>query len=737
MIPVSTDFQIAVADYAGWLVKAQLIFASGERMNLTGADFCQNSLSFDQATSSHGSFNVGAAITGAFSCTLENSDHRFDEYDFTGSRIVVSLGMAFPDGSEEWIRKGTFWIDQPASYGETISLSSVDSLSQLDIPYTDVATVYPTNALTVVIDICQKCGVGLANPQFSGSNTLFKRRPDNCTCRDVLSYVCQATGNYARMGTDDRLLIEWYDMSAFDTEDWLDGGSFDGADTPYPDGDTADGGNFDDYSSGADVDGGSFDSLNVVTIGAFTSATICTDDVVITGICVTASDEVKADGTKGAKGETVLIGPKGYVLDISDNPLISYGEARETAQRIATRTIGLRFRPFDTSCIGDPSIEAGDPCILTDRRQNSYRSYLTSVRYKVDSFASLSCSAETPLRNSAASGGAATRALKELAEDIRAEQTAREIAVRQFNDDLANSPGVYTTKKVESGATTLYVHDKKALTDSTFVWKTNAAGFGMSVDGGKTYAYGLDKMGNAILNTIYAVGIDASYIDTGALRVKNKRTGKTIFCADVKGEQFWWDTDKTKLDQTGFLKITGGEIGGFTVTSDSISNGAMSLRNDGLNIGSLMTLNNKGIRFKSSNGSIGSIGTTTFLYHPNRRGITFNLSHDDGWYMAWTCQRGPGAQEYDHVILYSNFYDDFYTKGQLHLMCDFDMHGYTLRNAKFDSSCRYQGGVDGEGSFYFVTGYKSGSENRTLQLWHLTVTFSHGFVTGWKTTKIN
>lgn len=584
MLSTSLEFQRQAEDDARWLVKAQLVLRDGTRVDLAGDDFTANSFSFDHSTSSQGSFDIGAAITGAFNCTLDNGDRRFDDYDFTGSRIIPQVGMALDSGGEEWLRKGTYWVEQPSSYGETIGLSCLDSMSKLDEDYAEVSTRYPATARTVALDIATKCGVTLANSNFANSSVVFKVRPDGCSCRDVLSYLCQATGNYARMTAEDRLMIDWYDPSVWDGEDWLDGEEFDDG-SPYQSGDTADGGNFDDYSSGATADGGTFDSLAVASIYKVSSATIMTDDVRITGVRVTAEDEALPDGTKGRKGETVLAGAEGYVLDVTGNPLIAYGEARATAQRLAARVVGLVFRPFDASCIGDPSWEPGDPAVLTDRLQNTYRAYLTRVCYKVGAYAAVACSAEAPLRRSAMAGGAVTRALQSLGDDLRAEQTARENAVRQFNDDLASAPGIYTTKKMEGGATTTYVHDKKNLKDSAFVWKMNSAGFGMSIDGGKTYAYGLDKWGNAILNTVYAIGLDASYINTGALRVRSG--GKTIFCADVRSGQFWWDSTYSKLSATGALTVTSGNIAGFSIMASGLYKGRSALygTSDGVYVG--------------------------------------------------------------------------------------------------------------------------------------------------------
>ena len=246
--------------------------------------------------------------------------------------------------------------------------------------------------------------------------------------------------------------------------------------------------------------------------------------------------------------------------------------------------MGLRFRPFDVSCIGDPRVEPGDPAIITDRHQNAHRGYLTRVAYKVGGFAAYSCSAKSPLRNAAAGGGAVTRAILGLAEDVRNEQTAREIALQRLNDDLAAAPGMYVTTK--SGGTSWYLHDKRDLKDSKIVWKVNSAGFGMSIDGGKNYSYGLDKWGNAILNTVYAIGLNADHITAGSLRVRSG--GKTIFCADVRAGQFWWDSTYSKLSNTGALTVTSGKIAGFTVSGNKLYTSRSSLKSiaNGVYVGS-------------------------------------------------------------------------------------------------------------------------------------------------------
>lgn len=590
MLNTSLDFRLKAADGAPCLVQAQLVLADGRRLDLTGDDFMlAKGFTFEQQVSSVSSFDIGAAIIGSLTCTLNNWGRRFDAYDLEGARILPQVGIEL-DGGVEWLRKGTYWVDAPDALSETITLTCLDSLCRFDVPYSKVATRYPATARTVVLDLCSRCGVPLLNAAFANSDVVFKQRPsDDATCRDVLSWAAQATGNFVRMTADDRLELAWYDPSVFDEEDWLDGEDFDDG-SPYASGSKADGGNFTDYSSGAKVDGGTFDTGKIVPIYAYSSSSVRTDDVTVTGIRVTASDEKRTDGGLGAKGETVLVGAEGYVLEVSGNPLIARGTAADFARRIANQCAGLVFRPFDVSCIGDPRVEAGDPAIITDRYQNAHRGYLTSVTYKVGAFAAYSCSAESGLRNSSAGSSALTRAVAGLEDGLRAEMSEREAAVQRLNDDLMSAPGVYTTKKTANGATTYYVHDKRKLEDSQFVWMLNSAGLGISVSGlPKTgqadpaaYSYGLDKWGNAILNTVYAIGLNANYIKTGAIRVA--KGASTIFEADfakgtvsINPTVFSWSSTYSSLTTNGMLTVKGGNIAGFTLASNAIYKGRSGL----------------------------------------------------------------------------------------------------------------------------------------------------------------
>ena len=520
MLPTSFAFRKAIAENTKTVSKATMTLADGTVFELSGLDFMTGS-SFSDSTSSNSAFEVGAAVMGSYKFTLRNTDGRWDDYVFTDAVIEPSVGLIFEDGSTEWVRKGVFGIEQPKTYGNTVRLSSLDNMRLLERPYSDVGTVYPATLGLIASDICAACGIGLATPAFANSSATVAVRPsdESMTCLDMISYVAQSSGNWAKCDVWGRLCLDWYDTAAFEDEDWLDGDRFD-ASRPYASGSTADGGGF--MSGGAEYDGGGFAGDRFIHLFAFASLNVATDDVVITGVRVTAQDEVEEDGTRGDEGETALYGTEGYVLEVSGNPLIAYGGAAEAAQRIGLRVAGMRFRPFNASVLGDPSIEAGDPVILTDRRQNQYRSYITSNNWCAGSYQAVSCGAETPSRNSADGYSALTKAIVESRLALRAEKTAREQAFERLNNMIENSGGLYkTSHTMPDGSTIYFLHDKPTLAESSIVWRLSAETFAVSVDGPTGPWLGFDAWGNAILNSIYAIGIDASHVDTGILRSKN------------------------------------------------------------------------------------------------------------------------------------------------------------------------------------------------------------------------
>lgn len=545
MRTVSGAFRRKLEQNTSLLARATLMLADGTVRELSGDDLV--SLSVEQATSSSGRFDVGAAIVGELDLTLNNHDQRFDEYDFTGAQLVAYCGCQTGPNTTEWVRLGTYVVDQPDAYAGTIALSALDYMSRLEYAYANVKTSYPATLQGIVADACSAAGVTLATPTFPNGSWTVSRRPsdDRLTCLNIVSYAAQAAGLWARADERGRVVLGWYDLESLTAgEESLDGRHFDPA-TPYATGDTADGGTFDNYGGGAVANGGLLSaSYEREHLHTFSRLTVFTDDVVVTGVRVTAQNEVKvgSDGkeTNGADGETALFGGEGYVLELTGNKLVPYGSAADVAEQVGRRVIGMRFRPFSGTHVADPTVEAGDVAIVSDYKQDSYPTCVTSVKLDVNSSMKVECSAKSASRNSAPMASAATKAVAEARSELKREQDTRERAIADFDRRIEEHPGLYSTVAIQAdGSRSCYFHDRPKLAESKVVWRMTPETAEVSTDGGKTYATALDATGDGILQRIYAIGIDGGHIMPGTVstdRIETSRgSGTALAVSEVGG----------------------------------------------------------------------------------------------------------------------------------------------------------------------------------------------------------
>lgn len=525
MLSISSEYELSLNENSNQLIKAKITFADNTVRQLTGVDIV--SCDFDQQVSSDSSFDIGTAIIGQMTITLNNHDGRFDACDFTKAQFVVWVGKQLSKGTE-WIQRGVYTANQPDSYNGTIAISALDNMSKFEKPFrtflASVGALQGANASvrTLLTDMCRHCGVTWVDSGDKAFDTKFEYGyvDSNATCRQALAYACQALCVNASITNDGRLRTVWYDSAPFEAESDLDGGQFDAA-RPYATGASKVGGNFTDYSSGASADGGTFfTNKGVHRLYAFSNITVNTDDVVITGVRVT--ERSVTVGSKTTNGGTYTVGAEGYVLDVSNNPLIIPGTGKSVADRIGAKVIGLRFRPFSGKHICVPSLEAGDCAYVIDRKQNVYKTYVTRVKYAVNGGMTVSCGAKSASRNSADNAGASTSAVVKARNELHQELGIRDETIKNLGESLANASGLYHTEaKQPDGSTVYYLHDKPTTGQSQIIYKVTASGIGISTDAGKTYATGLSADGNAVLNRIYAIGINADYLTTGRISSKN------------------------------------------------------------------------------------------------------------------------------------------------------------------------------------------------------------------------
>lgn len=619
---------------------ADIVTTNGEKIPVSDSELWANGFEVNDSTSSNGTFTIGALIAGKLKIKLNNIYEDYNKYDFDKASVTAYVSKSFSDGTSEKLKIGEYRVSETSYDGSLITLTCLDNINNFNREY-DSNLSYPTTAYEVVRDACIKCDVPFTMARFDNSDYVINEIPsDNqkLTYGQVIAYILQLSGLWGKCGHDGELLIGWYDMSQFGSQNY-NGGTFSTKTTPYSDGDSVDGGNFTDYSSGDGADGGTFtEARNYHNIYTQKDLNVATDDVVITGVKVIVTS--KEDKTKDVNA---LAGKEGYVVSISDNPFISADKAQTVADYIFKKIGGMRFRPLDATLLSNPLIESGDVALVTDRKQNTYSCFISNRTFTVGSGTKISCDAENASRNSADKFSSETKAVVQARKVAQAQLSVYDKQMQLLTQLMSQSLGLFKTEQVQEDGSIIYImHNKSDLKSSNIQWKMTANGLAVSNDYGKTWKAGVDKDGNAVFNIMSAVGINFDWAHGGTLTlggennvsgmqyVKDEK-GKILVTLDNKGltldnsVKIAWDNvaDTTaKVTQITKDTVTTSYVNALDVKAGSV---------DAENITGT-TINGKNIVGNSSISLTGgSVSDTKFkIESTNNVGTKFRLESNGG-----------------------------------------------------------------------------------------------------------
>lgn len=591
---------------------ADIVTASGEKIPISDSELWANGFEVNDSTSSNGAFTIGALVAGKLKIKLNNIYEDYSKYDFDKASVTAYVSKSFSDGTSEKLKIGEYRVSETSYDGSLITLTCLDNINNFNREY-DSNLSYPTTAYEVVRDACIKCDVPFTMARFDNSDYVINEIPsDNqkLTYGQVIAYILQLSGLWGKCGHDGELLIGWYDMSQFGSQNY-NGGTFSTKTTPYSDGDSVDGGNFTNYSSGDIADGGTFtEARNYHNIYTQKDLNVATDDVVITGVKVIVTS--KEDKTKDVNA---LAGKEGYVVSISDNPFISADKAQAVANYIFKKIGGMRFRPLDATLLSNPLIESGDVALVTDRKQNTYSCFISNRTFTVGSGTKISCDAENASRNSADKFSNETKAIVQARKVAQAQLSVYDKQMQLLTQLMSQSLGLFKTEQKQEDGSIIYImHNKADLNSSNIQWKMTANGMAVSSDYGKTWNAGIDKDGNAIFNIMSAIGINFDWAHGGTLTLGGENNtngkqyvkdanGKTLVTLDNKGialdssVKIAWDNvaeatakvtqitkDTVTTSYVNALSVKAGsvdaeDITGTTITGKNIVGGTIDIGN--------------------------------------------------------------------------------------------------------------------------------------------------------------
>lgn len=502
-----------------YLKYADFTFTDGSTLSITDKDLWSNGFKFEDAVSQNGSFDIGAAIVNKLTLQINNFSGKYTDYIWDGARVVCHIGLELSTGIEK-IRICTMTVtDAPYQNTAIISLTCEDSMRLFDRDYSDSKLTYPATRLQIIQDACEVCGVTLQSTRFDNDDLVIQNRPDDSsiTFRQVIAWMAQMGCQWAKTDAYGRLCIGWYEKES----------------------------NIPANITSKDTSG-------------FTPWLY---DLEITGVKVT---EYSSNSSE-SNAKTYQSGDEGYIIDISENKLIQPGTGQTICSIIAERCVGLKFRPFTTSALTDIALEAGDAITITDRNGEEHKSYLTSLTLNPGTFEQLECSAKSVSRNKQKQYTLNQQAQSEYRKSLRDERTSREKALEELSQRLAESSGTYTTVETQpDGSNIYYLHNKPQLSDSDIVWKMTAEAWAVSTDGGQHWNGGMTVDGDVIARILTATGVNADWIKTGALVVRDN-SGNIIFSADITKHQLIMDGSSIRIGASpldGLLNSMQGQIDG-------------------------------------------------------------------------------------------------------------------------------------------------------------------------------
>lgn len=500
-----------------YLKYADFTFTDGSTLSITDKDLWSNGFKFEDAVSQSGSFDIGAAIVNKLTLQINNFSGKYTDYIWDGARVVCHIGLELSTGIEK-IRICTMTVtDAPYQNTAIISLTCEDSMRLFDRDYSESKLSYPATRLQIIQDACEVCGVTLQSTRFDNDDLIIQNRPDDSsiTFRQVIAWVAQMGCQWAKTDAYGRLCLDWYknevpdDFYNKEEVPWKDIEGKDILDT-----------------TGAQIITVMQKGITAIDTNGFTPWMY---DIEITGVKVT---EYVENSSKN-EAKTYQSGKSGYVIEISDNKLIQEGSGEKICQIIADRCVGLKFRPFTTGALTNIAWEAGDTIEISDRNGKQYKSFLTSVALNPGTFEQLECSAKSVSRNKQKQYSLNQQVQAENKKNLRDERTAREKAIEELSNRLAESSGVYTTVEQQpDGSNIYYLHNKPQLSDSDIVWKMTAEAWAVSTDGGQHWNGGMTVDGDVIARILTATGVNADWINTGTIKAIDK-DGNTTFLVDV------------------------------------------------------------------------------------------------------------------------------------------------------------------------------------------------------------
>jgi hypothetical protein len=486
MYPVTELFQQKIKENTRTFKLSVQIQHSTGVLELTDKDIVGGSIVFSESSQTGDNFTIGGIVASTFEFELLRKPE-YSSIEFEGATVIPQVGLLIsasvdtenyfinaPQPSEledsqiqeqwEYVPLGRFNIDEINKSRNSIRIKAIDNMIELDKPYSLSQLSYPATLYQIYQNICTVADVLPATTSFVNQAYLVQNKPEgDLTLRDVLGYVAELSGSFARMNRTGALELTWYTATGL----------------------TLTGANRFDFKPREDL-------------------------IQIKGIMASVDDVIYLAGTDD------------YAVDLSDNMLLQ-GDYATVLGNIYNKVKDTVFTPFESRWQGNPAIQAGDIITQVDRDGVSHTTLVTHSTYKYRGASTLSAKG-LPIKAKGYKGSTNKKISNIVRKEIKPigdKLTSLEQAQINVTELIANMLGGYTFQEADA----FYIADNPVLADAQKVWKWGIGGFGYSSTGvNGPYITAISADGTIVAMLVAANIITANMVKTGILSSEDDST---------------------------------------------------------------------------------------------------------------------------------------------------------------------------------------------------------------------
>ena len=498
MYPVSEAYKNAIAqNERNVRIAGTITLKDNSVIQIDDKDILLGSLYFTEQCVSGEDIEIGNVYASEMGLTLTSPPE--NPYSLDGARIILNFGIETSEGVWEYVPLGYFYVTEIERKATVVNLKALDGMILFDVPMDGVLTAGTPYAL--IDSCCTKAGITLATGMeefqgFANGISVFTVPADSeiKTCRDLLMWVCQLTGTFARMNRQGHLEV-----------------------VPVT---------------------GRASARDITKDERFTSD-VSDFFVKIAKVTMKVGEMEYSQGTEG------------MTLALEENPLLvgkSDAEINAALNEILEQVTQAEYIPCNVDFAGDPSIQAGDYVTLTDAgildsevetgtyflspafpasievRRNIATSMITHHTWRYRGKHNLRAAGKSSLiqvtQSQQSKAVAAIQAIAKTAQEIA--KTANQ-STQLINDAIG---GHVLIRREPGGTNEILIMDNENPDQATKIWRWNMGGLGYSDN-----VVGVDNPAREYTVAMTMDGaINANFIKTGKLDSSVVRIGpETIY----------------------------------------------------------------------------------------------------------------------------------------------------------------------------------------------------------------